>query len=277
MADATTKLAVLGSPIAHSLSPRLHGVAYDRLGLDWSYEAVEVTGETLADFVESRDASWRGLSLTMPLKWDVMPLLDSVSPLVRETGSANTVLLADGRRSGFNTDVFGLVEAFKRHGRARLDTVLILGGGATAASALVAAKSLGATRVFVGVRAVERAAHLVAIGAALGVELQVREFADLIQIDEVLDAVISTLPNGTAIELNLDPDVIRTAVLLDVAYSPWPSVLATVWPGESVIGGLDMLVLQALQQVRIFVNADPNAPLDHEDEVREAMFAAVGL
>jgi shikimate dehydrogenase len=277
MASTATKLAVLGSPIAHSLSPLLHDVAYDLLGLDWNYEAVEVTGETLADFVESRDSSWRGLSLTMPLKWDVMPLLDSVSPVARQTGSANTVLLGGGRRSGFNTDVFGLVEAFKRHGYPKLETVLILGGGATAASALVASVSLGATRVFVGVRAIERAAHLLSIGAALGVEVQVREFSDLIQIDEVIDAVISTLPNGTAIELNLDPDTIRTAVLFDVAYSPWPSVLATVWPGDSVISGLDMLVLQALQQVRIFVNADPEAPLENEQTVLAAMFAAVGL
>jgi shikimate dehydrogenase len=72
-----TRLAVLGSPIAHSQSPALHTAAYAALGLDWQYDAVEVTGATLANFVASRDASWRGLSLTMPLKRDVLPLLQA--------------------------------------------------------------------------------------------------------------------------------------------------------------------------------------------------------
>lgn len=268
---------MLGSPIAHSLSPTLHRTAYDILGLDWSYEAVDVTGETLADFVQSRDSTWRGLSLTMPLKWDVMPLLDSVSPLAQQTGSANTLLFAHGKKSGFNTDVYGITEAFRRHGRSRLDTVLILGGGATAASALVAAASLSTSRVFVGVRSVERATHLVAMGEAQGVEVQVRDLDELIEIDEVIDAVISTLPNGTSLELGLDPDTIRTAVLFDVAYSPWPTALVSAWQGDDVISGLEMLVLQALAQVRIFVNGDQDEPLDDEGNLLAAMFARVGL
>jgi shikimate dehydrogenase len=277
VAQASTNLAVLGSPIAHSLSPLLHRTAYELLGLDWNYEAVEIAGDGLADFVQSRDASWRGLSLTMPLKWDVMPLLDSVSALAQQTGSANTVLFAHGKRSGFNTDVYGITEAFRRHGRGSLDAVVILGGGATAASALVAAASLSASRVFVGVRTVERANHLVAIGEAQGVEVQVRALDELVQIDETIDAVISTLPNGTSLELGLDPDTVRTAALFDVAYSPWPTTLVSAWRGDDVISGLEMLVLQALAQVRIFVNGDQDKALDDEENLLAAMFASVGL
>ncbi|MEJ1230611.1 MAG: hypothetical protein WDM88_08465 [Galbitalea sp.] len=157
------RLAVLGSPIAHSLSPVLHRAAYSVLGLDWEYGAVEMTGAGLADFVASRDSSWRGLSLTMPLKRDVLPLLRSASETAAQTGSANTVRFGEDGLAGFNTDVFGITAGFERHGRRVLETVLILGGGATAASALVAAARLSATRAFVGVRSIERAAALVAI------------------------------------------------------------------------------------------------------------------
>jgi shikimate dehydrogenase len=273
----TVRLAVLGSPIAHSLSPRLHRAAYDVLALDWEYEAVEVDGPGLAEFVRSRDANWLGLSLTMPLKRDILPLLDSVSELARQTGSANTVLMVGDRLAGFNTDVYGITEGFGRHGSTTLGTVLILGGGATAASALVAAARLGASRVIVGVRVPERATALVDIGRAQGVDVRVRPLDELIQIDEALDAVISTLPNGAAGSIAFDDDTIREATLFDVAYAPWPTPLASAWAGSAVIGGLEMLTLQALAQVRIFVGHDPHTALQREDEVLAAMLAAVGL
>jgi shikimate dehydrogenase len=269
------RLAVLGSPIAHSRSPVLHRAAYEVLGLDWSYEAVDVGRNQLAEFVRSRDDSWRGLSLTMPLKLEILPLLQHVSELARETGSANTVLFDGHGLRGFNTDVYGLEQGFLRHGRTSLRSVLILGGGATAASGLVASARLGARTVFVGVRSPEKARGLVDIGRAQGVEVQVRSLVDLLQVDEALDAVISTLPNGAGVEVALDPDTVRAAALFDVAYSPWPTPLVESWQGESVIGGLEMLVLQALAQVRIFVAGDPDAPLERDDEVLGAMFAAV--
>ena len=101
------RCAVLGSPIAHSLSPVLHRAAYAHLGLDWTYDAVEVGSPGLQAFVESLDESWRGLSLTMPLKRAVVPLVDSLDEWAQLAGAANTLLLENGRRLGFNTDVPG--------------------------------------------------------------------------------------------------------------------------------------------------------------------------
>jgi shikimate dehydrogenase len=131
--------------------------------------------------------------------------------------------------------------------------------------------------VFVGVRSPDRAASLVDIGRAQGVDVQVRPLEHLVAIDEVLDVVISTLPNGAGVAVELDPDTVQSATLFDVAYSPWPTPLAAKWPGENVIGGLEMLVLQALAQVRIFVAGDPAVPLERDAEVLAAMLAAVGL
>lgn len=274
----TTNLAVLGSPIGHSKSPLLHAAAYRELGLDWNYSALEVTGETLADFVRSRDQSWRGLSLTMPLKRDVIPLLDELDSVGTLTGAANTVLITDGRLSGFNTDVYGIVRAFSDAGVDHLDTVQILGGGATAASAIVAMRELGARRITVSVRSIARAADLVALGRAGGVDIVVSELGSDDQTTDVPDAVISTLPGHAEHAVTFSSALRESAVLFDVAYDPWPSTLAESWTdaGGTVISGLEMLINQAVAQVRIFVNADAAVPLDREADVLAAMRAAVG-
>jgi shikimate dehydrogenase len=271
------RLAVLGSPIAHSQSPALHRAAYEVLGLDWSYEAIEVGDGELASFIAERDDSWLGLSLTMPLKRDILPLLASRTALVDQTGSANTALFSARGIEGFNTDVYGITASFDRHGRRILPTVLVIGGGATAASAIVAARVLGATRIFVAVRSPERAGGLVAIGRAQGVELAVISLDAVATLDERLDAVISTIPNGADAAVEFDHDTIVSAALLDVAYHPWPSQLASNWAGADCINGLEMLVLQALAQVRVFVNHDESSALPNEDRVLAAMLASVGL
>jgi len=130
--DAARTLAVLGSPIAHSKSPRLHAAAYRVLGLPWTYTAVEVVEGSLGAFVNTCDSRWRGLSLTMPLKREVLPMLASCSALVETVGAANTVLFDDELgMHGFNTDVAGIVAAFADHGVSALDSVRILGGGRT--------------------------------------------------------------------------------------------------------------------------------------------------
>src|SRR3954463_11054294 len=103
--------AVLGSPVEHSLSPVMHRAAYDELGLSWSYDAIEMTSEALPGFLDGLDVSWRGLSLTMPLKRTVVPLLDSLDEHAARSQAVNTVLLGDERRLGFNTDVPGATAA----------------------------------------------------------------------------------------------------------------------------------------------------------------------
>jgi len=271
------RLAVLGSPIAHSKSPALHAAAYHALGLDWQYEAIEANGDDLEPFIESRGDDWRGLSLTMPLKRDVLPLLDEIDPVAQLTGGANTVLFDAGRRRGFNTDVFGIVEAFRAAGVERVATAQILGGGATAASAIVALASLGALGVLVSVRDPRKVSSLVEIGELLGVDVVVR------RLDEgsfgIPDTVVSTLPGHSEYQFERASEVRESAVLFDVAYDPWPSALAQQWSavGGTVVSGIEMLVLQALAQVRVFVNGHPDAVLDDEPAVLAAMRAAVGL
>src|ERR1700734_3918661 len=138
------KAAVLGKPIAHSLSPVLHRAAYQALGLtDWTYDLVECDEAGLADYVNSRGPQWAGLSLTMPLKRTVLPLLDHVDHLASATGGANTVVFRPEGRYGYNTDVRGIVDALTEAGAPAAGSVTIIGAGATACSALAAVGEFG--------------------------------------------------------------------------------------------------------------------------------------
>ena len=279
MTEGAARLAVLGSPIAHSKSPALHRAAYAALGLDWSYDAIEVSEGGLSAFLNDVDASWRGLSLTMPLKREVLPLLDERTALVDQVGAANTVLLSEGRKQGFNTDVAGVVGALGDAGVTSLEYVQVLGAGATAASVLAASAQLGATRVLVSARDPEKAQSLEPVAAALGIDLTIRPIGMTDRSMIVPSAVISTLPAGTPIDVPFPEQIRAQSVLLDVAYEPWPSELASSWTdaGGAVVSGLAMLLHQAVAQVRIFVTGDERGALQREAEVVAAMRSAVGL
>ncbi len=276
MSERRTHLAVLGSPISHSKSPAIHRAAYDVLGVDWTYEAILMTGSGIGEFVTSRDAAWRGLSLTMPLKRDVLPALTSRDPVVDTVGGANTVLFEASGPRGYNTDVQGVIASFADVGVSRLNYVHLLGAGATAASVMVAVARLGATRVVVSARTPAKAQFLIGLGAGLGVEVEVAEWGQLGGPMVIPDAVVSTVPGGEG-DLAFAEPIRKAAVLFDVAYDPWPSDLAAAWDaaGGTVISGLDLLINQAVGQVRLFFGGDQNRPLPRELDVVAAMRAAV--
>lgn len=283
MSTASSRtLAVLGSPIAHSKSPALHAAAYEVLGRDWRYEMHETVPATLPEFIASRDAAWRGLSLTMPLKKAVLPLVDSLDRVATLTGAANTVLFdlaPDGTRvlRGFNTDVSGIVRALNAAGKRTSRIAQIIGGGATAASTIAAVAELGAEHVVVSVRDPARSAGLETLARQVGLTIDLRRVSA--GTEASADLVISTLPGGADPGLQFSEEQQRSALLFDVAYEPWPSRAAIEWTaaGGDVLSGLAMLVHQALLQVRIFVSGDPLQPLPGEDRVLAAMLAAVNL
>src|ERR1700744_4657476 len=174
------KAAVLGKPIAHCLSPVRHGEVYDALGLsDWVYDLVECDERGLAAYVESRGPEWAGLSLTMPLKRTVLPLLDHVHHLAAATGGANTVVVRPEGRNGYNTDVRGIVDALTEAGAGAPGSVTILGAGATACSALAAVGELGLPGADVIARDASRAAGLLATAARLGLRARLRPWDEL--------------------------------------------------------------------------------------------------
>ena len=242
--------AVLGSPVAHSLSPVLHNAAYDALGLTgWSYGCHECREPELAGFVAGLGPDWAGLSLTMPLKRVTLEVADEVDALAAAVGAANTLVLT-GRRTAYNTDVVGIGATLGDvSGRA-----VVLGAGGTAQSALAALREHGIDDVTVLVRDLGRTTELRDTAERLGVTPRISTaLGDPARVSAELadaDVVISTLPPGGADALT-PPGV--GAVVLDVVYTPWPTpfAAAALAAGANVRSGLEMLLHQAVAQVEL--------------------------
>lgn len=278
------RAAVLGHPISHSKSPALHLAAYGRLGVGISYTAIDVTEQLLPSLMRQiRDQpGWRGLSVTMPLKTAMLEQVDEVRGVAGILGVVNTVSFEEqgsGTRAiGSNTDVAGIVNALRHAGTGAAPSAVVLGGGGTAASAVAALKELGATRAEVFVRDTSRTGEVCAAAESLDVSLVIRSLAGAARRAAEADVVISTLPPRAADGIAAEMAALKTAlpgVLLDVAYDPWPSLLASVWQsgGGTVVPGLEMLLYQAVEQVRLFSRLDKEV----NASVIDVMCDAVGL
>ncbi|MFH8978902.1 shikimate dehydrogenase [Streptomyces sp. NPDC017890] len=268
------RAAVLGSPIAHSLSPVLHRTAYAELGLEgWTYDRFDVDEEALPGFFEGLGPEWAGLSLTMPLKRAVIPLLDGISETAASVDAVNTVVLTeDGRKTGDNTDIPGMVAALREHGIEKAETAAVLGAGATASSALAALARICTGEIAVYVRSRARAAEMRGWAERLDVDVRIADWADA---EEALHAplVVATTPAGTTDALAAAvPE--KPAALFDVLYDPWPTALAARWSayGGAVVSGLDLLLHQAVLQVEQMTGRAP-APLAAMREAGERALA----
>jgi shikimate dehydrogenase len=264
------RAAVLGSPVAHSLSPALHRAGYAAAGLEgWEYEAREVTAEQLPAVVAALGDEWRGLSLTMPLKEVALEVARDVSDVARRAAAANTLVRRpDGGWDATNTDVAGVAEALRPHLPGTPERALVLGAGATARSAVLALAGLGVTTLTVRARDTGRAADLLAWAVDLGIGIRSGSVAGVDAWHTHRDdVVVSTVPpaGGEAVAATVPPE--HPGVLLDVVYADWPTPVAraAAAAGMTVVSGLDMLVHQAAEQFRLFTGLP--APV-------EAMLAA---
>lgn len=269
------RAAVLGSPIEHSLSPVLHRAAYQELGLgDRSYDRFEVDEAALPGFIAQLGPEWAGLSLTMPLKRAIIPLLDEISDTAASVETVNTVVFTeDGRKVGDNTDIPGLLAALGEQGVQKVESAAVLGAGATASSALAALARICTGEVTAYVRSEARAAEMRAWGERLGVDVRT---ADWSRAAEGLAAplVIATTPAGATDELAASVPA-AAGTLFDVLYDPWPTPLAAAWTqrGGKLLGGLDLLVHQAVLQVELMTGC-PTAPLKAMRAAGEAALRA---
>ena len=286
MATPRRRAAVLGHPIAHSLSPVLHTAAYEALALEgWQYTAIDTPSEALQDVVDDLDLTWAGLSLTMPLKQTVIPMLDDVDPVAVATGAVNTVVVRPSScglsLAGYNTDVYGLVAALREGlGRsAAVTRAVVVGAGATAASAVAALAQLGCSTPTVLARNLSRTADLQEAASRLGVTpaFEVLDPAAAVPALRDADVVVSTLPAHAAdpiAEALLAEAPYLDGVLLDVAYDPRPTAISQAWAsrGGVVVGGERMLLHQAAEQVRLMTGR-PGPVAEMDDALQHALGA----
>ncbi len=272
MTPTARRAAVLGHPIGHSKSPLLHRAAYEYLGFHCTYDAVDVPEEQAAAFAAAlRDPAaaeprWAGLSVTMPLKAALLPAMDRLTSMAAALEVLNTVTFeytdSGVVLTGHNTDVTGIVRALRHAGSRPEPRIAILGGGGTACAAVAAAGMLGAAEVSVYARGSRQAANgtagVQAAGARTGTTVALHPWEDAAAACSAADVVISTLPpraaDPLAETLAAAAGDRTAAVLLDVAYDPWPSRIAQVWAqaGGTIVPGQEMLLYQAVEQVKLF-------------------------
>jgi len=276
LTPAGARLEVWGDPIGHSRSPLLHAAAYEALGLDWTYGRRRVDEASFAGELAGLEPSFRGLSLTMPLKGVARAASVSVDRAAELTGAVNTLLLAEDGPHGFNTDVGGIVRDVREHGVDAPVRARVVGAGATATSAMVALSELGAGHVDVVARRAEASASLAEFADSMGLRIS-HATMDAASFAPV-DVTISTLP-GDAPLADRTADALAGAggMLYDVVYGHWPTALALAWErrGNRAVSGLGMLLHQALLQVRVFVHGDAAVPLADEERVLAAMRASI--
>src|SRR3954453_18485935 len=253
------RAAVLGKPIAHSLSPVLHRAAYEELGLTGcSFDRFELNAGALHGFLGQLGPEWAGLWVTMPLKRAVIPLLDEISDTAASVEAVNTVVFTeDGRRLGDNPNIPGMVAALRERGIEQVDSAAVLGAGATASSALAALARICTGEVVAYVRSEARGAEMRQWGERLDIEVRTADWADAAGALHA-PLVIATTPAGATDALALAvPE--RPTTLFDVLSDPWPTELAARWSmiGGAVVSGLDLLVHQAVLQVEQMTGLRP--------------------
>ncbi|MEH0938276.1 shikimate dehydrogenase [Micromonospora psammae] len=266
------RAAVVGKPIAHSLSPVIHNAGYAAAGLTgWSYTRIECAAAELPDLVGGLGPEWAGLSVTMPGKEAALAVADEAAPVAAAVGAANTLVRRpDGSWYADNTDVAGMVEVLTAAGVTPGATVTVLGAGGTARAALAAAARLGATSVAVVARRAVAVDELRPVATAVGVELTPVAWEHATAWTGA-DVVVSTVPKGVADPLAGTVHWRPSTVLFDALYDPWPTPLAAsaLAAGCRVVSGLDLLLAQAVGQFERFTGVP--APVE---AMRAALAAA---
>jgi shikimate dehydrogenase len=236
---------VIGSPVRHSLSPAIFEAAFEVTGLDWTYLAFEVGPETLPAAVGAVAAlGVAGLSVTMPHKAAIVPLLDEVSATAGLLDAVNCVSWRDGRLIGDNTDGAGFLAALSATA-IPLDgaRVVVIGGGGAARAIAHALGGAGVAQVTVMNRTESRAAAVAALAGPSG---RVGTPSEISSADVVINATsVGMAPGGG---LPLDPDLLHAGqVVVDAVYHPVHTELlqAAAARGARAVDGVGMLVGQA--------------------------------
>ena len=267
----TRLLAVIGAPIAHSLSPIIQNAALHAAGLDYVYTALPVRADALASAVRGlRDAGIAGFNVTIPFKTEIIPLLDALSEDARRIQAVNTVVIEDGRLVGHNTDVMGFLAGFAERGIALTGkNAVLIGAGGAARAALWGLLRSGVSSIVIGVRNAAKGAALAADFAADG-DVRAVSFDDTAWIAACSDAdlVVQTTPLGMTPHTEEMPPVDAaminpSAVVYDLIYTPAETrfLREARARGCETINGETMLVAQGAEAFSLWTGVRPDMEL----------------
>lgn len=270
MAEAAPVAALIGSPVAHSLSPVIHRAAFAAAGLDWSYVAFEVaTGQADRALDAMRTLGIVGYSVTTPHKGQVADCVDELARAAAALRSVNTVVRDGERLVGHSTDGDGFVAALAADGvEVGGLHVAVLGAGAAARSVVSALGHAGAASIVVVNRSAARIPDVVALAPAARPASDAT--ADLAAAELIVNA--TSVGFGSLDELPLDAAVLHSAHLVaDLVYHPLDTALlrAAREVGARTFDGLGMLVHQAVLQQQLWTGRAPEAGVMREAALAE--------
>jgi 3-dehydroquinate dehydratase/shikimate dehydrogenase len=266
----TEVFGLVGLPVSHSVSPRLHNAAFAATGMNGVYLPFEVSD--IRAFVKrmihprTRELCWnvRGLSITAPHKFAVMDLLDWIEPSAREVGAVNTIVIADGLLKGYNTDTGGFIRPLMQNfGEIREARCAVIGAGGAACAALWSLREAGA-KATVFAREIAKAS---AVAGRFGADWMKLEAACF----ESFDVVVNATPLGTVGQFENDapvsaPQLRGARLAYDLVYNPTETrfLREAREAGCKTLGGLAMLVAQAAEQFRLWTSATPPEQVMYE-------------
>jgi shikimate dehydrogenase len=277
------KAGVMGWPVAHSLSPALHGHWLNRYGIAGSYDAIPVEPTELQAALEKLpENGFRGVNLTVPHKEAALDVVDSIDDTARRIGAVNTILVGDdGALSATNTDAYGLIENIRAGAGAALEAAfdgrpgVILGAGGAARAAVVGLADAGVAELRIVNRTVARAEALAGLVGDSGVRVSAHGWDDAAAVLSDAGLLINTSTLGMAGQPPLALDLARLptdAVVNDIVYAPLETALlaAARARGNIAVDGLGMLLHQARAGFHAWFGVDPAV----DEELRAAVLAA---
>ena len=254
------KFGLLGAKLGHSLSPQIHQEVFRQLGINATYELIEVPAAALAEKVAELQKSYRGLNVTIPHKVAVMKSLDSIAREAEAIGAVNTVLFESGKAEGFNTDYFGFARLLEHNGLVpRGKNVCVLGTGGASRAILQCLTDMKAKEITVISRAVENAPEDIRARYA------VKTYEDLKNLDG--DLLVNCTPVGMFPKIDASPvdDTVMEhfAAAVDIIYNPAETKFMKLarQQGKPAVNGLFMLVAQAVAADEIWLERKLDAGL----------------
>lgn len=262
MMDKTLRAGVMGWPIGHSLSPRLHGFWLKKYGIDGRYDALAIAPEKLAEALDNLPKKgFRGVNLTIPHKEAALMSMDELDPIAQRIGSVNTVVVrADRSLEGRNTDVYGFTQNLLTAGvDVRAGPAAVLGAGGSARAVVVALQDMGAEEIRIVNRTPERAE---ALKRQLGGMIEIFPWERARSAMEGAMLLVNTTSLGMQdqppLEITID-GLNRHATVTDLVYAPLVTGLLqrAQKRGHKIVDGLGMLLHQARPAFLAFFGREP--------------------
>ena len=250
------KYLVIGNPIEHSLSPKLHNYWIKENNIDAVYDKKQLSETDIEGIIsEVKDGKIEGINITVPFKKSVIPFLDKLTTLAKEAQSVNTIFKKDNKIVGDNTDVGGFEQGLKHiNYSVKNKKVFILGAGGVVPSIIIALKRLGVGKIFLSNRTKEKAENIKKIYS----DLEIMDWGETPDFNMIINATSLGLKNDDEIKLNYD-DIGPNKLFYDVIYNPSKTKFLSKAKqfGNQIENGKMMFIYQAQLAFKIWHNLLP--------------------